>query len=75
MRETGEDVPLGEEARAQRRVDHGSARQLERDQPLIGAVGAAGEIHDAHAATADLAQQLVRTDLRARRPLARVVSG
>ena len=75
MRETGQDVALGEEAIAQRRIEHGRARQLERDQPLIDAVGPAGEIHHAHAAVANLPQQFVRTDLRAWRRVAPGVPG
>ena len=67
MIEPGENLPLLEEP-ADRTIipDAPSPQQLERNRLLVLVVGAFGEEYGAHAAAAELADDAVRADRRAR---------
>ena len=61
--ERGEDAPLLAEAPLADRIESGAAaHELERDAHAEGAVVALGEVHDAHPATSELAEQPPRAD-------------
>ncbi len=62
MVQRGQDLTLGEEARPQLLRVRASAQQLDRDEAPELPVVALGEVHDAHAAAAELPVHAVRAD-------------